>query len=247
MVARLKSISKQIHWSLLTKASVFGLAWFFFPFWLFILIALYLYFVPPSQAGRLGVPFLVLLILTYIEPANLWYAIIFALLFYCLLLIKDLLLIDRKSAFELLVLALSFFLFNSFYSNFGAAGFTAAAMTYALLTALLFGWLIHSFINCFSERRNNEDENGEYRNKVRFHRIAGWLSFVLIWQFLIAGLFLPLNASYQSVIAFIAAILIADLLPEYCLAGLSRQKVLGTATTAFILLALVLASASWRI
>ena len=48
MAGKLKSISRQIHWSLLLKAAVFALAWFFVPFWLFFLIALYLYFIPKS-------------------------------------------------------------------------------------------------------------------------------------------------------------------------------------------------------
>src|ERR1700735_5015882 len=119
MEEKLKSISKQIHWSLLAKAAIFALGWFFLPFWLFLLLALYLYFFPFFQSRKLlGAPFLGLLALTFIGPASFFMAIVFGLLFYYLLLIKDLVLIDRKAAYELFAFVLLFFFLRSFYENF---------------------------------------------------------------------------------------------------------------------------------
>src|ERR1700722_12935955 len=109
MVEKLKSISKQIHWSLLARAALFALFWFFLPFWLFFLLALYLYFIPFFQERTLPVPFFILLLLTFIESPGIFFAVIFGLLFYYLLLIKNLVLIDRKSGYELFVLAITFF------------------------------------------------------------------------------------------------------------------------------------------
>lgn len=239
MAEKLKSISRQIHWFLLARAAVFALSWFIFPFWLFLAVALYLYFVPLFQAGKLAVPFFGLLILTYIEPADAAYLLIFALFFYYLILIKDLLLIDRKGAYELLVLALSFFFFRDFYERFGAAGISPIATWYAFLVAAFFGLLAKSFMNALKEP---EAPPG------KLPMPAGWLSFVVAWQFLLIGLFLPLSFTYQSVLMFFISILIIDLIPEYAATGkLLREKILATSTAVFVLIAIVLASARWTI
>src|SRR5258708_3672304 len=134
MAAKLKSISKQIHWSSVLKALVFALAWIWFPFWFFAILALGLYFIPFFQARRLAIPFLTLLILCYIQTPDMAFAIIFGVVFYETLLIKDLLLIDRRSAYELLVLALTFLLLREFYMKFNE-GITRAALIYSFFTA----------------------------------------------------------------------------------------------------------------
>ena len=243
MVEKSKSILRQIHWSLVLRAAVFALAWFFFPFWLFLLIALYLYFVPLFQAKKLAVPFFVLLILTYIEAPSILFLLIFAALFYYLLLIKDLLLIDRRSAYELVVLALAFFLIRSFYEYFGAGLITGASLWYGFSVAALIGLLINGFIRGFSDGPGSESVKRDISP-----RVAAWLAFLMVWQFLILGLFLPLDFVYQSVIIVLIAVPVIDFVPEYCFGGVaSRRKVLTTGMAVFALLAIVLSSAQWSI
>jgi hypothetical protein len=245
MVARLKSISKQIHWSLLLRAGVFALAWFFLPFWLFFLVALYLYIIPPFQLGRLFWPFFALLVLTWLAPSGeLQYAIIFALLFYYLLLIKDLLLIDRRSAYELLILAISFFLARDFFVYNGSSLITATGVWYAFLAAALIGFLVNSFIRCFA--------GDEPRKPMR--RAVAWLSFILTWQMLLVALFLPLDFVYQSVVAFLATVLVIDFIPEHYLelqdsgtGGISRQRILSTGLVIGALFLFVVLSVSWKL
>jgi hypothetical protein len=239
MVEKLKSILSQTRSSLLAKAIIFALAWFLLPFWLFIVAALYLYLVSLFQADKLAVPFSLLLVLTYIEPHSFPYAIVFAAFFYYLLLIKDLLLIDRKAAYEILVLGLFFFLFRSFYAQFGGTGVHASSLLYSFLMAILFALSLNSFILCF-------EESNSFNMSLR--KAASWLSFVIMWQFLILGLFLPLNAIYQSAILFLLSILVVDLVPEYALqGGFASQKVFVVSSTIFSLLVVVLASAHWGI
>ncbi|HVO29031.1 MAG TPA: hypothetical protein VMT81_03560 [Candidatus Paceibacterota bacterium] len=233
MAAKLRSILRQTRSSLLLKAAVFALAWFFFPFWLFLLVALYLYFVPWFQTRKLLAPFLALLVLAYLQPAGLVFFLIFGALFYYLLLIKDLLVIDRRSAYELLVLALSFFLLRDFYGRFGGA-LTGAGFFWGFLTAALIGLLVRGFIRSFAERADAPE-----------NRAAAGVSFLLIWQFLMLGLFLPLDFVYQSVIVFLAVVLVADIIPERYLGGSSRTKLFVTSATVFTLAAIVLASAQW--
>jgi hypothetical protein len=242
MAAKLKSISRQIHWSLLGKATLFAVAWFVLPFWLFALVALYLYFFPLFNTWKLFWPFFALLILTYIEEPGTgvpgWiFLVVFAALFYYLLLIKDLLLIDRKSAYELLILVLSFFLLGDFYGQFGTHGITGASLWFGFLTAALIGLLLNGLMRSFSDTI--------HENPMR--RVTIWLAFVLLLQFLILGLFLSLNFTYQSVVVFLVSVLVIDLLPENCLevGGVSRRRVMTTGVTIFALLFIVLASVRW--
>jgi hypothetical protein len=226
MVEKLKSILKRAHWSLAIRAVIFGLAWFFLPFWLFLFIALYLYFVPFFQSRRLLWPFFSLLILAFVEPANFLFLVIFAALFYYLLLIKDLLLIDRRFAHELLILVLSFLLVHDFYEKFRwVIGGTALA--YSFLLAVLVTLMVKGFMD-------NKDS------------LLFWFFFVLAWQFLVLGLFLPVSFIYQTLIVFIILFTLIDIVSGYSLGDVSRNKILATSLSTSILLVIVLASASWK-
>jgi hypothetical protein len=246
MAAKLKSILGQTHWSLLLRAAIFALAWYFFHggwFWLFALIALYLYFVPPFQAGRLLWPFIALLALAFIEPANVQFLIIFAAIFYYLLLIKDLLLIDRRSAYEILVFVLSFLLLRDFYRTFGG-GLSGWGIWYAFLLAALLGILVSRFMAAFSIGDPDAPDNAS-RTKHPIRRIVSWLTFLLAWQFLILGLFLPLDFIYQSAIAFLILALTIDFASGRYLGDTSRSKIFATSIAIFSFLIIILASARW--
>jgi hypothetical protein len=76
-------------------------------------------------------------------------------------------------------------------------------------------------------------------------RVFSWLSFMLFSQLLIAGLFLPLDFIYQSILVFLAAVLIIDLVPQHFSHGLTRAKVLAAGMTTFALFVIILSSARW--
>ncbi len=243
MAAKLKSILRRTHWSLLLRAAIFSLAWFLFPFWLFALVALYLYFIPPFQTGRLLWPFAALMILAFIEPANLLFLVIFLAVFYYLLLIKDLLLIDRKSAYEILIFILSFFLLRDFYRAF-SDGVSGWGIWCAFLFSALFGALASRFMSVFS-LGDPVAPDSVSRTKHPIRRITAWLTFLLSWQFLILGLFLPLDFIYQSAIVFLVLALTIDFASGRYLGDTIRSKILGTSITVFALLVIILASARW--
>lgn len=238
MAATLKSISRRIHWSLALKAAVFALAWFLLPFWLFFLIALYLYFVPLFNAGKLAVPYFVLLLLCFLQAPSVLSALLFAVLFYALFLIKDLLVIDRRVAHELLIFVLSFLLLRDFYLRFneGVAGW---ALWYAFLASGVLALLTRNFLGALPR------PEPLLRGKTGALRVAGWLSFLLFTQVLVVGLFLPLDFIYQSVLIFLFVVLITELFQEYFSAGLTRESALATAMTVFALFVIVLSSARW--
>jgi len=246
MAEKLKSISRQIHWSLLLKAAVFVAAWLIFPFWLFLLIALYLYFVPSPQSGTVAGPFLVLLLLAFLEPSSPLVALIFGSVFFYILLIKELILIDRKSAYEVTILFLIFLLFLGFYERVGGS-LGVLSLFYALCGALIVGFLTWSYIR-FGTPKYGISEGAvamDPSNLPPRAKTAIALSIILMWQFLIVALFLPVDFVYQTVVAFLGAILIIDLVPPYIFGESSREKVLATASVVFILFVFVLGSARW--
>jgi hypothetical protein len=71
------------------------------------------------------------------------------------------------------------------------------------------------------------------------------MTFLLMWQLLIVGIFLPLDFLYQSAIIFLVAAILIELVPQYIFGELSRIKVLVTGAVLFSLLVIVIASARW--
>jgi hypothetical protein len=245
MAEKLRSILKRISWSSVLKAAIFAVAWWALPFWLFLLIALYLYFVPMTGAGKVSVPFFVLLLITLLQKPGLVFAVIFGIVFYFLLLVKDLIIIDRRSAYEILMLVLSYLLLRGFFLNVGGA-FGWWSLLDSAVGAAAVSVLVTSFIKNFSIVPAVPDSAG-LREARSFRRMLGWLTFLLTWQLLIVGLFLPLNFLYQSAIVFLVLVIILDLIPQYVFGELTRVKVLATGTVLFALLVVVLASARWII
>jgi hypothetical protein len=262
MAEKLKSILRQTSWSLVLKAAVFGVAWWALPFWLFLLIALYLYFVPITGAGKVSVPFFVLLLAALFQGQSILAALIFGAIFYFIVLIKDFIIIDRRSAYEIIMLVLSYLLMWSFFSNVGGS-LGWHALVYSLVIACAVSVLVVDFIKNFSlagpasvsaSAQNTHvagapsvaRTHGHGAHATRsFRRMLGWMIFLLMWQLLLVGLFLPLNFLYQSAIVFLVAIIIIDLVPQYLFGELSRMKVLVTGIVLFALLVVVVASARW--
>jgi hypothetical protein len=241
MAEKLKSILRRISWSSVLKAVIFAAAWWALPFWLFLPIALYLYFIPITGVGKVSVPFFVLLLISLIQGKSILATLIFGVIFYFILLIKDLIIIDRRSAYEVLMLVLSYLLVRSFFVNVGGS-FGLRALLYSLAAAWAVSALVGSFIKNFSVVP--EDSAREARS---FQRMLGWMTFLLTWQLLIVGLFLPLDFLYQSAIVFLVAVIILNLVPQYVFGELTRAKVLATGTVLFALLVIVLSSARWTL
>jgi hypothetical protein len=236
MVEKLKSISKRISWSLLLRAIIFAAAWWALPFWLFLIIALYLYYVPITGADKVSAPFWVLLLISFLESQGIIDAIVLAAIFYFILLIKDLIIIDRRSAYEILILVLSYLLARGFFLNVGGA------LSYqSLFDSVIAAWAVSLMAGSFIKNFLPGD-SGEMRAP---QRMLGWMIFILMWQLLIVGLFLPLDFLYQSAVVFLIAVIILDVIPQYIFGELSRVKMLATGSVIFSLLVIVLASARW--
>ncbi|MDE2019320.1 MAG: hypothetical protein KGJ13_03150 [Patescibacteria group bacterium] len=227
----------RFNWAVGARALIFALAWLYLPLWAFILLALWCYFTPLFNAGRFFTPFLVLMAIVLAEAPSAVMAVILALIFYYLLLIKDLLVIDRATAHELLTILLSFFLFRVFFFNL-SHGPTGAALAWAFLAALLWSMLLNNLIVSLVVFKDGHQG-------VR--RIIDWISFLLMAEALTVVLFLPLNFIYQSILVFLVAILFIELLPDHISGVLQPSKIRLTGTVVFTLTVIVLAAAKWGI
>jgi hypothetical protein len=240
MAARLTSISKQIHWSSLIRAVVFAAAWWYLPTWLFIALACVIYFVPPLEARNNLPAFLVLLGISLTTARAALMAAIIGALCYYLLLIKDFLVVDRKSARTILAMALSFFLFREFFLSW-YAGLSSGSLALAWVIAIAFSLLLNGVIVA----RHGKEVSDEHDRHPR--RTAVLASTLVMFEILVACLFLPVDFIYQSIVAFLAAALILDLVPAYFFRELEPRRIRVTAMTVGTLFVIVLAAAKWGI
>ncbi len=236
MEVRLRSISRTIPWSLTLKAAVFGAAWLWLPFWLFLLLALGLYFVPLFNPGRLWWPFAAAIFFAALLAPNLWAALFLAGLFYMILGIKDLIFIRRAEAYQALVFLLFALAYLNFFARFGrtgAAGLLPASLGLLLLAALLGKSLLR--YGAAEETRFPQDP-----------LLIALLSFLLgAWALVLV--FLPLNFFFQSAILLLGTVSAFELLLAYRVRVLSRQEILLHLSVFLSFLALALAGNTWMV
>jgi len=144
------------------------------------------------------------------------------------------------------MLVLSYLLVRGFFLNVGGS-FGWWSLFYGALVAGVVSALVTSFVKNFpgSSAAAVAAPEDPARATRSFHRMLGWMIFLLTWQLLIVGLFLPLNFLYQSAIIFLVAVIILDLVPQHVFGELTRIKVLATGIVLFALLVIVLSSARW--
>jgi hypothetical protein len=240
MAAKLTSISRQIHWPLLIRAVIFAAAWWYLPAWLFVAVVCGIYFFPPFEVQRNFPAFFVLLGIAIATPPSVLMAVIYGVLFYYLLLIKDFLVVDRKSARTIFAMALSFLLFREFFLTWHS-GISSGSLLWAWIIAAAFGILMNGVIAA----RRGKEINDERGSRAR-HAAVGVSAFFLL-EILAACLFLPMDFIDQSIVVFLAAAFLLDLVPAYFFRELEPRRIRTTAITLATLLVIVLASVKWGI
>lgn len=239
METRLRFILKRIHWSLALKALALAAFWLFLPGWAFLVLSLYFYFVPVFHPWRIFLPFLAFLFLAFASPMNFGFALTLAALFYMILGIKDLIFIDRKSVYEMLVFILVFLLQIWFFANLGDLPNSVSLSSAFLLSA----------VSCLLYR-----ESLSYGNDLWFAagpnkngKAALWLIWLLISQVSLAALFLPLHFLYQSALAFFLSAILFGLLSLYVNDVITRARVLLYFSASFVFLVTLLGLAQWGV
>ena len=241
MEAKLRSISRSIPWFLIFKAAIFGATWLFLPFWLFLLIALYLYFFPPFQIFRLGFPFLLTTLSAAVIQRSLVVGAFLGLIFYLILGIKDLIFIKRVLAYKVMTAALVFLVVSDFFHRFSSWG-SLSVTFWSLVLAAIFFLLIKNLVNYeeFSSPRTVRVGRSE---KLLTFGILGLL--VLELAFLL--LFLPFSFYYQiaffSAFIFVIPTLTLDYLQGLHLPG----KIIIGLSFLFVFIVFIMASTEWSI
>ena len=93
--------------------------------------------------------------------------------------------------------------------------------------------------------RRGKEVSDEQAAVRRLRHAAVAVSSLLLFEVLVACLFLPVDFIYQSIVAFLIAALLLDLVPAYFFHELEPRRVRTTATAVFVLLVIVLASVRW--
>lgn len=240
MAAKLRLILKRIPWSLVLKAGIFGVAWLLLPFWGFLLLALYFYFLPLFQPSRLFLPFGLSLLLAAIFSPSVWAAIFLAVLFFFILGIKDFILLERLTAYSLLVFVLCFLIFFYSFLNFDT-GLTLHAFGWFLLVGVLFFMLGRGLLNYSS--RAQEIPQGD----LRFKYTALALGALVLVEGSLVLLFLPLNFFYKTALLFIAGVILLECMRDYFGAKLGREHILTYFSIFFVGLIFILSLAEFAV
>ena len=217
-----------------SKGLIFAAAWYFLPAWLFIPVAAYLYFVPFFQSSKFLAVFIGIMGIYVFTPDPIGYAVIGGILFGWLIAIRELLFIDRRSAYEVLIFAILFFHLRIFYHAHTIIGITPFFAAFIL--AVLIAWMAKGFLDFFRDT----DVNG--RGPLSVAIGVGLLCF-FSWQILMISFVLPLDFVYQSLLAFLCIVGMLDFLSTYLFGGATREKIFFTATVVFCGLVILLTSA----
>lgn len=242
MVEKLKLTLRPIPWSLVTKAVAFGVTWLFFPFWLFLVVNIYLYLHRPLRVFKFLVPFFVLLVAIspWITQKSLGMALVGAAVFFLVLGVKDLFFLKRRINYEVAVLILIFLLFLGFFGNFkewlGVGSVIASFFLFFLLYGLIFGLFKYDL----------EEEFDGLKPDKRVKTIVFSFTF-FIWQMGWVYLFLPLGYFYQTALAFLVAAVLIGILSAHLKGALTPKRVLLGFSTFFVFTVLILAGVNWSV
>ena len=236
-IARLRSIGAKVPWRLVVKALLAAVAWYALPYWIFIFLALSLYFIPVFRPFPLFVPFIVLFFLTAVLPADIFGAAFVGVSFFLLLGVKDLVLAKRDERYLALVVVLLFGTGMWFFADADAGG----SLFGTLILGAFFFALAASYVRALGEDR-------ELPMELRSHlRASALVSALLIAEWAWALFLLPLSESHRFMLYFIPAALLVSFISEYASGGPSRRSALVHFSVFLAAVVVLLASAHWEV
>lgn len=236
MVAKLKLITNQIHWSLLVKSLIVAFGWIFLPFWLFLLISLFFYFYPPFQSLLFFLPFLVFLFLAKILTVNIFSFLLLIVLFYLILGIKDLIIINRFLAYQIFIYLLIFTCAFLFFLNFNS-GLNLQIIFYGFLLALLY-FLFFKNINLFGIENNYD---------FKKYKISLALFSLFLFELILILNFLPFSFYFKTLIFAMVIILGYEIILNYVLAQINKNFLIGISLIFIILFIFTLLFNNWSL
>lgn len=236
MVERLRSILRTTHWSLIAKAALFAGSWLFLPFWLSFFVGVGLYFVPWFRPIPLLMPLIATLAFAAILVPSAWTGIFLGTVFFLILGIKDLVLVNRGFAYQSLFYLLFFLISLNFFLRFDRFNHPELLAASLALGATFF--LLGAPLARFVDQILGED-----RRPTLFFALGGFL----IWQWTWALVFLPLNFFYQAALLFLAAVFLTQMLLDHLMGDLDRRRILLYFSVFFIFASFILAANPWHV
>ena len=101
--------------------------------------------------------------------------------------------------------------------------------------SVIIGLLVQNLISFFKEN--------VFERKDNLSKIIPWIIFFLSWELILAGIFIPINFIYQSIIVFIGFTFFYELIMGYFWNELSRERIFIISGIFFSLMVLFLVSA----
>lgn len=237
MATELKLTLGKIHWPLLVRSAFLAFFWLFSPAWVFLLCALYFYFSPYFQPWRIFFSFAVFLTLALFVPPlfGVWlYAagIAIGVIFYLILGVKDLVLINRQFAYQTLRLLLFTSILLLFFW-WGQSPSLLFVWRLLFLSAFLFA-LHYEYFSFFFEGNPSNSFAAALTAFLLFE--AAW---VLVW--------LPIGFLNATAVELLILFMLNDFILRHINGNLNRKITLTNFTVfIFSLLAIFLVS-DWTI
>ena len=231
MAEKLKSALKTIHWSLVFKAFLAGLAWAYLPWWISALVLLGIYFIPIFQARNLFTPFLTAVVLGWIFPSNLLAGLVIAFQVYLILGIKDFIFINRKAAMQMLS---ALYLAESGIAIYlGSDNWILKSFIYGILFGLVY--LSTSFK--VLDIATHEGKKGDKSTIVILAFLLSQIAFGMN--------FLPIAPLYRSLLLILASIIFFEWQNLILFEKLSKNKIISYGIFFVGFLVLVFSGISW--
>lgn len=223
------------------RAALFALLSAWLPFPVFLFAAFLLYVIPFFRPFQFFFPFGLLLALAWYLPHGPLTALFLGLGFFLLIGTRDLILIDRRSAYHSFILILLFTLSAAYAWRFPHFG-SPERVWYALLFSFAFALLLRGFLRTVrvihevEERRMNSEE-------ALTLVLAGFIFFELLW----VVPFLPLAPIFQAAFLFLAAVLLIEFGVGSMERTLTRHAVLANASLFIVCASIILTLNEWRL
>lgn len=239
MELKFESISNRIHWSLALKAALVGVAWYAFSFPFFALLVVALYLVPLFDPLKFIAPFLAMLVLGAVLPPYFLFSLFFACAFYFILGIKDLILVQRSTAYEALILLFLLGFSFSFFFHF-QAGASGVALVFVALGVASIALLVQRFFTYHEKEGQRSAHFGQGEK-----RIASFLYAFFLGECALAVLLIPMNSTLRTALLFLAGMVGFEVLTEHVLHELTWQRAFAYLTLLFVFTILMLTANQW--
>ena len=233
---KLRAVPESGMGSAALKAAVVGLVWMLLPYWVFLLAILGFYFIPIFKPHSLLLPLGAILFFAAIFPENWWMALTLAALFFLILGVKDLILVNRSQAYEVLAWFIVFLAALNFFIRFDRLD----------KPMLAWSWVIAAVFAITLKNAASFASPAPIVWNRRSAVIFGVIGLIL-WQWLMAIFFLPMNFLLQSALLMLVAIILAEILLDYFGEKLSSRRLLIYFSLFFVAMVVGLAATPWGV